>query len=194
MGILISKTSVIFCFLVCLGVYLNTESSGVNSMRITAYVTLFIFLLAVAVGAKTVYVKSAKGIIKNKPNGQVIMKLKRGTAIQKIGQEGYYVKIRYRGKTGFISKYFVSNKRPIKKAFSFANLKNPNINARRRASSEVTAASARGAADENTMVSLRGGQLREGKVDMAPVRGMEGFALSDEEVEKFLALGKVMPR
>lgn len=165
-----------------------------SSLLITTFLFVTLFTVGEALQAKTVYVKSFRGIIKSAPKGKVIAKVTRGTKLNQTGQQGIWAKVTYKSRKGYISKMFISSRKPAVRPVRFNALRNPNVIARRRASAEVTAASARGAADENEMLKLRGGTLKNSKIDLTEVKNMETYEVSNNDIEKFLAESNINPQ
>lgn len=160
-------------------------------MKKLSLILCFLFVtLMLQSKTKTMYVRAFKAPVKDHPQGKIVSKLKRGDEIKVLFFQGFYAVIGHNNsnkyKVGYISKLFLSNKKPSLKPIRFKNLRNLNVMARRRASTETTAASARGAADENAMISLRNGQLKNTKIDMVPVETMEALNINDEDVLKFV--------
>ena len=137
--------------------------------------------------SKGLYVFSKNASLMSEPNvkSKVVTKLKKGAYLESIEQKGMWYKVKSKKHTGWIVKYLVSSKHPNKKK-SVVEMKKINLkkDARKRASSFSTAASARGLADENV-------NTKDIKSNMEAVKKMEDRKVTDEEVKSFIKEGKL---
>lgn len=96
--------------------------------------------------AGTKYVKSARAkVYKSQNTSAVVATARSGQRVNVVSTTGAWSKVQYRGKTGFMKKYYLTARKPAGKLSILSSAKsNAMVHARKRASSDVTAASARG--------------------------------------------------
>jgi hypothetical protein len=82
-----------------------------------------------------------------------------GSQVDVVGTEGAFLKISYKGKTGYVSKMFTSENPPVGKidASGKPTEDSPQASARKRSSTFAETASARGLTESEKMRSGRGG-------------------------------------
>ncbi len=134
------------------------------------------------------YVQSAKAKILSSPSfgAEAIAEVTKG---QKLGfkkKDGFWVRVDYDGKEGYVSSLLVSSHPPIEKR-KFIEASDPKIEhgVRRRTSYFASAAAARGLTREDRMRADT-----EGTVDYPALVKMEELSFSDDEVAQFMEGGK----
>ena len=156
-------------------------------------ISLFIILFAATASfGDVVYVSSMKTDLYSeaKRNSAKIGELQRGAELTVISKEGSWIRVKYNSKEGYVSKIVTSAKKPGEKMSLLASAdQNTRIHARKRASSDVTAASARGLFDEGG----RSGNARARAVDGASgtsnreaISSMESLSIPEEDLMTFL--------
>lgn len=164
------------------------------------YLILSLFIILFAATASfgdVVYVSSMKTDIYSeaKRNSDKIGELSRGAELTVISKEGSWIRVKYNKKEGYVAKIVTSSKKPGEKMSLLASAdQNTRIHARKRASSDVTAASARGLFDE----SGKSGSARTRAVDGASsasnreaISKMESISISEEDLIAFLKEEKI---
>ena len=140
--------------------------------------------------AKVVYVSSyVTSMYKEKSrSSQKVINLRRGARLFVLSNQGPWLKIRYRNKTGWVQKLFTRNRMPGQRMSILGSAsKAALLHARKRASSNVTAASARGLLD-----SPRAKNYSSNKAyDPQALARMENMFISDEDLIKFLKEGGI---
>ena len=148
---------------------------------ISAFVTF-------GVSAKNVYVKSfAANIHADSSAGSAkVAKAKKGEALTVISEKAGWVNVKYKGKAGWVKTMFISEQPAGKKVSILGSAKtNVNVHVRKRASADVTAASARGLQEDTEMEArLRGKPA--GKLDPAALDSIEALVFSSDELYSFL--------
>jgi len=155
-----------------------------------------LFLGASAIFSAVAYVSSVKAKLysESKASSSTIAKLHRGQRLNVLDKKGSWLKVQFGAKKGWIKKMFTRKNKPGKK-FSILGSASANarIHARKRASSSVTAASARGLVDDDSTVASMG-RAREldgaAKVfDPRALEEIEGVFVSEDSLLKFLEEG-----
>jgi uncharacterized protein YgiM (DUF1202 family) len=135
------------------------------------------------------YVQSAKAKVMSAPSfkASVLGEASRGTKLSGIAKEGRWIKVSYYGKTGYVATLLVTSYPPLAmKGLIKAEDTDFQQSVRRRASTYTSAAAARGLAqDDRRRIS---GQE---KTDYDGLASVEAFAVSDEELAKFMEGGKL---
>lgn len=110
--------------------------------------TLIMVLFSSTVLSNTnLYIQSVKAKLLEEPNfkSQLVIELKRGTQVQLIEKSGRWIKVKYETSEGWLSSLLVSSNPPLeKKSVLKGQEKIIKSMARRRASSNSTAAATRG--------------------------------------------------
>jgi uncharacterized protein YgiM (DUF1202 family) len=112
---------------------------------------------------------------------QLIGVLQKGESVTIVKEQGRWVQVTYQSTNGWISKLLLADQPPMDKV-SVLQGKQEHLEstARRRASTNVTAAATRGLrADERTRIS------DEGKPDYDELREMEAAEIKEAEVREF---------
>ncbi len=163
-----------------------------NTMRIFINLAVCVVLCTIALQAsaqETIYVQSVKAKVLSAPSfkASVLGEASRGTRLSSIGREGSWVKINYYGKNGYVAAILLSASPPMaKNTMIKAGDSEFQQGVRRRASTNTSAAAARGlAADDRRRLS------GEDKIDYGGLERVENFTVSDAELAKFMEGGKL---
>ncbi|MDH3976151.1 MAG: SH3 domain-containing protein [Deltaproteobacteria bacterium] len=151
-------------------------------------ILLFIFMfLAVPSFAADLYVKSVKAKVLSKPSmrSKTIKTLSRGSKVSEIKRKGKWVMVEVNGKKGWISKYLVSKRPPMKRVSLLARGKNLEKTARKRASAFTSVAAARGLTDYDRARAGRKGYV----VDFSALEQMEKINIDEMEALAFIEEG-----
>ncbi len=145
--------------------------------------SVIVFLFTALSFGEVLYVKSVKAKLFEKPslNSKVVAELKRGDKLNilKSGKDWLFVDAN--GVRGWIYSYLVSKNKPIKKISTiFKDEESEVIKARRRSSTNITAAAARGLTEDFR-------KRKKGKYvsDYESLRKMEDIRISEYDIEKF---------
>ena len=160
--------------------------------------TVSAFVGTASLTAAPAYISSlnAKMHSSAKSSAPVVMKLRRGQAVNVTAKQGSWVKVAYAGKQGWVRKFFTSRSKPGNKYSILGNASaNARVHARKRASSEVTAASARGL-DDDSNTAILGGRARDLQAnakgfDPRVLENMEATFVSEQDLTTFLSDGKL---
>ena len=151
-------------------------------------ILLLIFMsYAVSGFAADAYVRSVRAKIFAKPSfrSNVIDVASRGARLAKLKKQGKWIKVDFRGKTGWVSKYLVSSKPPMKRVSLLARGESLKKSSRRRASAFTSVAAARGLADYD--------RARRGRkayaVDFDALERMESININEDEAVSFIEEG-----
>ncbi len=130
------------------------------------------------------YVQSLKAKIMSGPSfkSPVLGEVGKGVRLSSSARQGSWVKVVYHAKEGYISAMLLSTHPPMERQ-SLIKGEGSDIkqSVRRRASTYTSAAAARGlAADDRRRLS------RDEKVDYGSLEKMESFAISADEVSRFM--------
>ena len=146
----------------------------------------FLFLLFFSISsyaADTVYVQSIKAKLYQTPDfkGNVVKLAVRGDKFSILEKKGNWYKISDDNNNYWVARLLVSKRKPLNKISVLANdtssLKN---NARRRASSVVTAGAARGLTADSR---LRANE--DSDTDYFSLRKIEAISVSDQDLQQF---------
>jgi len=147
---------------------------------------IVLMLFASSASAIAFYVQSVKAPIMSKPSFSAtkLTEAKKGDTVSQLEVKGYWRKVNYKGKVGWISKLLVSTRKPAGRISVLERSgENLQTGARRRASQFTTAAAARGFAEDRARVSDKY------KINFAGVEKMESIKISDEVAMAFLLEG-----
>ncbi|MFW5807725.1 MAG: SH3 domain-containing protein [Spirochaetota bacterium] len=158
-------------------------------------VAAIVIALSLALSAETLYVSSLKVKLYSSPakNAQVVTTMRRGDSVQVQKKEGNWLYVSSSGGNGWVQSLFVKETRPAGSISILGNkTKTERIHARERASSDVTAASARGLLAENenaaSRTRLSGDRMSFNPQDMEDV---ESIDVTEDELIRFLESGNV---
>ena len=150
---------------------------------------------AVELSAKSIYVSSLRTALFNGPSNASGKKavLTRGMALNVISTKGMWVQVSTSQGDGWVKRMFTRSSRPGGTVSALGSRANINVQARRRASADVTAASARGLDDEGAMV--RSGRTRSSSAkkafDPQALEKMESIIIEEQELMLFLKEGNL---
>ena len=146
-----------------------------------------LFLWTGSAFAEEVYVKSIRAKILSKPTmrSMTVATVQRGKALEKLRKSGKWVEVEFKGKKGWISKYLVSKRPPMKRVSLLARSRSLEKSSRRRASAFTSVAAARGLTDYDRARTGRKGLL----VDFAALEKMESINISEAEALQFIDKG-----
>ncbi|KAF0191532.1 MAG: hypothetical protein FD165_1866 [Gammaproteobacteria bacterium] len=148
---------------------------------------LVLALSAVAHAGELVYVQSKQAKLLSIPafDGALVATVEKGAALEKLALQGRWVKVSHGDQQGWVSQLLVGPRPPLARESVIddgaADLKQ---NARRRASATASTAAARGLRNDD-----RARQSDDSVADYSALTEMEGFAVSDDEANKFLEQG-----
>ena len=156
-------------------------------------VVLFLILTfyATSAFATQLYVKSVKAKVLSKPSfrSKIVGIAKRGAIVEEIKREGKWIEVKYKTtkglRKGWVSKYLLSSKPPMKRVSLLARGENLQKTSRRRASAFTSVAAARGLTDYDRARRGRQGYA----VDFAALDRMDKISITEEEALKFIEQG-----
>jgi len=154
--------------------------------KISIFVLIFMSY-AVSGFAADVYVRSVRAKIFAKPSfkSEIIEVATRGETLATLKKQGKWIKVDFSGKTGWVSKYLVSNSPPMKRVSLLAGGKSLQKSSRRRASAFTSVAAARGLSDYDRARRGQKGYM----VDFDALERMEGINIDEDEAVKFIEAG-----
>lgn len=151
---------------------------------------LTIALASSAFAGETMYVQPAKAKLLGEPkmNGAQVAELKRGDAVEVLKKEGLWFQVKSGKNTGYVSKLFVNDTKPVGEDELQKKLSgNDNVAkaARRRSSSYSVSAATRGL--------TAGNRVREGREtyesDYEAVKKMDELKVDKAELQRFMKAG-----
>lgn len=158
-----------------------------------AIVSLLLFA-ATTFGA-SVYVSSFKTTMyKGAGRGTgTVMILRKGYRLSVLSREGAWIKVQFLGKTGYVNRLFTSPHKPGRAVSILGSAtKQARIHARNRASTDITAASARGLAeDQKAGKRSRLVNTRSEGFDIGVIAEMEKLYIGEEDLIQFLVDGGI---
>ena len=109
-----------------------------------------------------------------------------GTAVDVVGNEGMFLKVSYKGKTGYVAKMFTSENPPVGKIDSSGKPSedSPQASARKRSSNFAETASARGLTESEKMRSGRGGSSDDDKFSDSGVEWIQSISGSVKDTDR----------
>lgn len=157
-----------------------------KTQRLWFIFTLFLTILLATFSAsaeQAMYVQSAKANLMAGPgfDTQLVDVLQKGESVTFVKEQGRWIQVTYQSSNGWISKLLLADKPPMDKV-SVLQGKQEHLEstARRRASTNVTAAATRGLRnDERTRIS------DEGKPDYNELQEIEAVEIKEAEVREF---------
>ena len=168
-------------------------------MRYKSLTFFMSIIFSAGIMARSVYVTSVKTNVYAKPltNSTIIKTVKRGDKLTFVEIKKAWILVKLGSKKGWVKKLFVSTKKPGKKLSILSKAKsNKNVHARKRASSDVTAASARGLSQQNErgLSRYRGNRSMLGIAEgYAALEKMESILISEDTLLLFLTEGELQP-
>ncbi|MES0491704.1 MAG: SH3 domain-containing protein [Leptospirales bacterium] len=166
-------------------------------MRYKVILFFISVFLSAGILAQTLYVSSAKTTLYSEANSEAkkVSELKRGDQLNVVKEQGSWILVRNDNKQGWVKKLFVSTQKPGDKVSILSESKtNKNVHIRKRASSDVTAASARGLSQDNEGVSTRfrgNRSMLEISEGYAILETMEVLTIDEEELLDFLKAERI---
>lgn len=161
----------------------NTMKANLgNTIKICFFVVLWAMSLAVA-AEQVLYVQSAQAKLMAAPdfNAAALQVLEKGASVTVVKEQGRWLQVHTQSADGWIPKLLLANHPPIEK-FSVlkGNQEHLEKSARRRASTNVTAAATRGLrSDDRTRIS------DQGQPDYTELEKMEAVDIPTQEVLEF---------
>ncbi len=164
-------------------------------MKIIMSILVCIFSVHTAFSAGVVYVSSYKtALYKQAGMGDQVMTLSKGSRLTLLSGQGPWLKVKFMNKTGWVKKFSTSRSLPGNKFSILGSAKsNARIHARRRASSDVTAASARGLMEDKESYQGRSRAVDSGSESfhLEAITGIESQHVSEDDLIRFLARGGI---
>jgi uncharacterized protein YgiM (DUF1202 family) len=157
----------------------------------TLSITLIsVMLFAAAVFAQGDYfVQSAKARVLSAASfkSSLLGEVGKGYKFASLAKQGSWVKVKYKGKVGYVPALLLSTHPPFEKVGLIkADESDIKQGVRRRASSYTSAAAARGLAQDD-----RRRLSKEEKVDYESLDKVESFKVTPEELSRFMEGGKL---
>lgn len=157
-----------------------------KTQRLWFIFTLFLTILLATFSAsaeQAMYVQSAKANLMAGPgfDTQLVDVLQKGESVTFVKEQGRWIQVTYQSSNGWISKLLLADKPPMDKVSVLQGKQGQlESTARRRASTNVTAAATRGLRnDERTRIS------DEGKPNYSELQEMEAVEIKETEVREF---------
>ena len=150
----------------------------------SCWIFLALSVISYSVAAEQIlYVQSAKAKLMTLPNfnSETVLVLEKGASVTLIQEQSRWLQVNFQSSSGWIPKLLLANHPPIEKV-SVLKGKQAELekSARRRASTNVTAAATRGLrSDDRARIS------DQGKPDYTELEKMENLAIPKEEVMEF---------
>lgn len=150
-------------------------------------ISILMLILTDPALAGELYVKSIKAKILSMPSfkSEIVEIASRGTVLEEIKRKGKWVMVSFRGKEGWLSRYVVSKKPPMKRVSLLARGESIKESARRRASAFTSVAAARGLTDYERLRKSR----KNYAVDYGALERMERIEIDEAEALKFVEEG-----
>lgn len=148
---------------------------------------LVLFSMTALYGEEVYYVQSLRAKVMASPSlrSDVIAEVGRGHKLIAIGREGSWIKVKFKDKDGYIASVLVSEYPPMgKQGLITGEEATIKEGARRRASTFVSAAAARGLTPEE-----RKRLSKEVQANYEALEKVESISISDEELERFIKEG-----
>ncbi|MDA3901465.1 MAG: SH3 domain-containing protein [Spirochaetes bacterium] len=160
-------------------------------MKTKLILTLMI-LTTLPLFAESAYISSLRGTLYSNPSlgSKKITTVKRGTEIQISKKEGAWLYVSHNSLKGWIPKSNTVKTMPKGKVSILGNAsRTSRMKARERASSDVTAASARGFMQSETVAGRNRPNSESLKFDPRDIEKMENLVIPEEELLSFLEAG-----
>ena len=161
-----------------------------KKQRVCVFLAVLFTVLFIPFSAsaqQVMYVQSAKANLMAGPgfDSNLISVLQKGESVAFVKEQGRWVQVTYQSSSGWVSKLLLADHPPVDKV-SVLQAKQEHLedSARRRASTNVTAAATRGLRNDD-----RPETSDEGKPDYDQLREMEAVEIKEAEVRKFHAEG-----
>jgi len=162
--------------------------------KLAMVLSIIVFFIAADLKAEVVYLSSLKTSLYSDSNrsSAKVTTLNRGSSLVVMAKNGNWLKVRFMSSQGWVEKLFTSSIKPGNKVSLLGSAgNNARVHARKRASSDVTAASARGllADNKSVMGRARDGDLKSKGFDEAAFNKIEKIFLSEDDLLGFLNQG-----
>lgn len=147
---------------------------------------MILLIPAVVMSSETVYVRSAKAPLLNKPaiGSTTLLNLPRGTPVTHIMEDGIWYKVTYKDQTGWLCKLMTGATPPSSiQGQPGAELEKISGSARKRPSAFTTTAAARGLMDKRKRFASKY------KLDFSALEKIEAVKIADDEIDDFLRIG-----
>lgn len=155
--------------------------------RIFGAIIFGLLFMSALYGADVYYVQSLKAKVMASPSlkSDVIAEVEKGYKFIAIGREGSWIKMKFKDREGYVASVLVSEYPPMGKQGMITGEETTiKEGARRRASTFVSAAAARGLTPEE-----RKRLSKEGQANYEALEKMESISISEEELERFIKEG-----
>lgn len=158
--------------------------------KIALFFSILMFCAAPAL-AGDLYVRSMRARILSQPSmrSEAVGLVARGAILKEVKKSGKWIEVKFMykksWKTGWVSKYLVSQKKPLKRVSLLAKGDNIAKSSRRRASAFTSVAAARGLSDE---ARARKG-IKSYTVDFDALAKMESIEITEIEAMRFVEEG-----
>ncbi|MDT8317763.1 MAG: SH3 domain-containing protein [bacterium] len=160
-------------------------------MKKVVVLLLILIFCATNTFAAQLYVKSMRAKVLSKPSlkSKIVGIAKRGAIVEEVKKQGKWIEVKYKTtkgwKKGWVSKYLLSTRPPMKRVSLLARGENLQKTSRRRASAFTSVAAARGLTDYDRARRGRKGY----DVDFAALDRMDKINISEDEALKFIEQG-----
>ncbi len=153
-----------------------------------------LLIISSALSARVVYVSSFRTKVykSTSRSSRTVVTARRGAGLKVLSKSGSWYKVKYGNRVGWVMKMFTSARKPGQRMSILGTASTQaRMNARRRASTDVTAASARGLSDESAAGRTRLSAKQSVEFNPAVLNDIEGLYISEKELIKFLADGGI---
>ena len=162
------------------------------------YIIIIMLIFTTTAYSRVLYVSSYNAAIYSTPGGaSPIATLNKGAQLNVISENDSWVQASSGGNTGWIKKTSTSASMPGNKFSILGSAQNnARIHARVRASSDVTAASARGLMEDHKTASgrMRSADTGRDEFDYQTISKIESSHVPDSELMNFLSSGGIRNR
>lgn len=149
-------------------------------------------IVSPAFAGETMYIQSANAGLKKEPkmSADNIAELHRGDEVAILKKDGMWFEVSATGKTGWVSKLFMSPNKPVGASSLVNEVKSEFKANRERTQPKAVAASTRGLDSSRSMSRVREGrQLFQ--MDYPSLEVIEGMKIENEELNQFQKSGKL---
>ena len=161
---------------------MNTKPSN----RLILTIAMILLTPAVLMSSETIYVRSAKAPLLEKPaiGSTALLNLPRGTPVTRIMEDGIWYKVIYKDQTGWLCKLMTGSTPPSTiQGQPETELEKISGSARKRPSAFTTTAAARGLMDKRKRFASKY------KLDFSALEKIEAMEITDDEIQDFLRVG-----
>ena len=156
------------------------------SRRFILIITMILLTPALLMSSETIYVRSAKAPLLEKPaiGSTILLNLPRGTPVTRILEDGIWYKVTYNDQTGWLCKLMTGSAPPSTVQIQpEAELEKISGSARKRPSAFTTTAAARGLMDKRKRFASKY------KLDFSALEKIEAVKIADDDIDDFLRIG-----